>query len=290
VALDRWQLAAQLEGRHACYDQTSSLRRASRAATHCSLGREAVAGSRATPASASRAKRHSAPALLWGSRSGGCESEGAAKIPLGDRGIMRRVRTTRVARLIPSAMPLAAVVVTVGLICALMTSTARGSFPGQNGKLAVEVECQEESYLRAYTPGGRDLGPLTPQCAWRTGRNGAMAPDWSPDGQRLLHVRVKDGSPRGVATIAADGSDSHAVRVPRLATEPSFGPDGRHLVYTYRGAFWRAAIDGSKRRRLRRTEDCAPGTNNCVSWTAHGGRRTDASSPSGRGRPARVAG
>jgi Tol biopolymer transport system component len=143
------------------------------------------------------------------------------------------------------------------LAAALPVAAADASFPGRNGKLAVAVEgcgggdsLDDPRHIRAFSPRGRDLGPLT-----RCDGVDRYAPDWLADGERLALAERRDDRTR-LMTRAADGSDP--IEVPadvggnEFAGEPTISPDGSHVAWSENGAVYRASIDGSGPvRRLR---------------------------------------
>lgn len=111
---------------------------------------------------------------------------------------------------------------------------------------------------------------------WRGGMLSAFARDlaWSPDGQRLAFVA--DGR---IWVMGADGS--RPVRVtgrvpPKLGGpgSPSWSPDGRRIAYSYSAKpdvdrdVWVMNADGTNKRRLARTADCAEVD---VDWSPRGG-------------------
>lgn len=61
----------------------------------------------------------------------------------------------------------------------------------------------------------------------------ATAPEWSPDGARIAHVRspsTLDAGASEVWTVAADGSDAHPVAAVPHALTLDWGPDGSQLL------------------------------------------------------------
>ena len=148
---------------------------------------------------------------------------------------------------------------------------AAASFPGKNGSFAVGLDgCSENRYIRAYSPAGRALAPLTPRCAPGDEEDiyaSTFDADWSPDGTRLVYVQA-DAVPAGIVTAATDGSDQQLVPMPaELAgrgAEPSFAPDGQRIAFTADRAIWTVRTDGSELRRVRASPACTGDTDNCV--------------------------
>jgi Tol biopolymer transport system component len=148
---------------------------------------------------------------------------------------------------------------------------AHATFPGRNGNLVVALDtCEFNPHLRAYTPGGRSLGPLTRPCeTLGAGEDeepivrAAHSPDWSPDGRRLV-FRQRGPEPDGLYVAAADGTGAQPIPGTGGGYEPSFAPDGRRIAYMEDGAVWTVAVDGSERRRLRARASCPPSRSNCT--------------------------
>lgn len=78
---------------------------------------------------------------------------------------------------------------------------------------------------------------------------------WSPNGQRIAFAR--DYAARtyaehlDIAVINADGTGLHAFGLHGLNGEPSWSPDGRHVVWWTSGGFAIANSDGSGLRKFR---------------------------------------
>jgi Tol biopolymer transport system component len=140
--------------------------------------------------------------------------------------------------------------VAAGAVAVAANATvADATFPGRNGRIAMAFDggCG----IAVMKPDGTAFRRLTECGAFSPS---TYAPDWSPDGRRLL--LLMDGRP---AIMGADGSRLHHVPLatePRSESKPSFAPDGRRFAYTGstesgRSAIWVAAIDGTADRRLR---------------------------------------
>ena len=152
------------------------------------------------------------------------------------------------------------------------TPTAGASFPGRNGSFAVELDgCEETPFVRLFTGTGNDIGALTPPCEVvgqfededllrETSLYG-----WSPDGGRLL-LSQRGVMPQGIITRAADGSDPRALPAPADATDASFAPDAREIVFLSKGSIWKMATDGNMRQRLRPALTCNVAVRDCVEF------------------------
>lgn len=87
----------------------------------------------------------------------------------------------------------------------------------------------------------------------------SLAPDWSPDGTRLVYQSYERDTP-GLWLIGKDGADKRPIPVPtQLNASPSFSPDGRTIAFcgSVRGntEIFTVQTDGSSLRRL--TENAA---------------------------------
>ena len=153
------------------------------------------------------------------------------------------------------------------------TPNAAASFPGANGRLAVELDtCEFNPFVGLFTPGGTSLGALTPRCEV-VGQDefeddivrATELYDWSPDGSRLL-LQQSGVAPEGIITIAGDGTDPRLVSAPAGATDASFGPGARQIVFMSGGSIWTMPTDGGEARRVRAVPTCRHPTRDCVAF------------------------
>ncbi|HVL96073.1 MAG TPA: hypothetical protein VM266_09455 [Solirubrobacteraceae bacterium] len=161
----------------------------------------------------------------------------------------------------------------VSLAVALIAAppAAHAGFPGANGRLVVSVDtCEFNPHLRAIAFTGESLGPLTRPCEVlgvdedeEDVIRSAQAPEFTPDGQRLL-FQQGGVDPAGFYTMAADGSDHQPVPGGGNGDQPSLSPDGRRIAFMRDRAVWTMALDGSDQRRLRSRAPCPKGRGNCV--------------------------
>jgi Tol biopolymer transport system component len=135
--------------------------------------------------------------------------------------------------------------------------------------------CEQQSYIRALSTSGRDLGTLVP-CI-RGSEDELLvdvsAPDWSPDGRRLAFGQGLNYGPVEIATVAADGSDRRtawpAASGGRGDVEgPSFSPDGLRVAFSHDGSIYTSALDGGELRKLRPFIWCGVDRPGCVYFTA----------------------
>lgn len=87
----------------------------------------------------------------------------------------------------------------------------------------------------------------------------SLAPDWSPDGARLVYQSYERDTP-GLWLIGKDGTDKRPIPVPtQLNASPSFSPDGRTIAFcgSVRGntEIYTVQTDGAGLKRL--TENAA---------------------------------
>ena len=158
------------------------------------------------------------------------------------------------------------------LAATLRASPAGASFPGRNGSFAIQLDgCEDTPFVRLFTVGGKPLGALTPPCevVGQVDEDDVLREtslhDWSPDGQRLL-LSQSGAPPLGLITRAADGTDLRSVPAPSTATDASFGPGGRHIVFMSKGSVWRMPSDGGQRQRLRPALTCKLEVRDCVDF------------------------
>ena len=151
--------------------------------------------------------------------------------------------------------------VAVALAAALVPPVAGASFPGRNGMLAItEHSCSDDitdGFIIGYSANGRRGDELTPECDVlgdpddQDARD-TSAPDWSPDGQRLIYAdHGGEGVGPRIRTVAADGTGAVAVGPPGVVDAPSFAPDGRRFVYLNATQLVVASTDGGAPTVLR---------------------------------------
>ena len=98
------------------------------------------------------------------------------------------------------------------LLLLATVSAAQASFPGRNGRIAIGYQfndCDAELTIVSMRSNGTQRQVLTrPACDEQEGGN---APDWSPDGQRLVYLTEEGEAPWGtgsrLAVMNSDGSN-----------------------------------------------------------------------------------
>ena len=99
-----------------------------------------------------------------------------------------------------------------------------------------------------------DLGPWVAQRAHFL----ASRPAWSPDGQRIAYVGVRDDGNLDIYVVRVDRRGRRRLtRVPAADGCPVWSPDGRKIAFTRQEGFYEFDIyvmnaDGSGQRRLTR--------------------------------------
>ena len=140
------------------------------------------------------------------------------------------------------------------LACILTGVTpAHATFPGQNGRIAFQVQLMPDAHIQIYTvrPNGHDLRQITHVSG------DAVRPDWSPDGRQIVFEIDRNEAPFcSIALMNSDGSD--IVELTPTAdvceNDPSFTPDGARIFFDrFDGvdeAFWSMDLTGNDRQRI----------------------------------------
>ena len=189
---------------------------------------------------------------------------------------------------------LAAVVAGLAVVLALVPGHASGTFPGNNGVIAMigaEIETEDEQgnstcafnnppELYTMDAEGSDIQVLRDVDGY------AGKPSWSSDGNRIA-FGIDDGPDGlGIFTVASDGSDLQTV-IDEEPDEhgPAWSPDGSRVAYARgwrrRGGnnIWTVRLNGSESKQLtsHKGEDVLP------AWSPDGRRIAFASTRRGGG-------
>lgn len=140
----------------------------------------------------------------------------------------------------------------VGLVLAVVTGTASGSFatfPGANGEIAIQRSGSRGSPIRSIHPDGSRGRLLAPD------RENALTLDWSPDGTTIA-LAIQFRRPRIVIADVESGERDLLIRIEDTPVgdyphSVAFSPTGQHLVFCVSYAFgeryklYTIGLDGS---------------------------------------------
>ena len=158
--------------------------------------------------------------------------------------------------------------VLLGMLAAV-PPTAHAAFPGQNGKIALEISGD----IYSFDADGTGLTRLTDH----PGED--RVPNWSPEGTRIAFASFRGGL-WGIYVMDADGSDVALVtEEPGFTFSPSWSPDATKLAYqSSQGGVRVVNLDGTGRTDLHGGIDPAwsPDGSLIAYWTSLSGiPRTD---------------
>jgi len=121
---------------------------------------------------------------------------------------------------------------------------------------------QGTQYAQIYTitPDGGNRRQLT------TGKPGNFFPAWSPSGEQLAFVSIRNQKPE-IWIVDSNGKNERFITSGLL---PAWSPDGRKLAFTRpdakgRGRIWIIGVDGRGERQL-----TSEGFNHCPTWSPKG--------------------
>jgi TolB protein len=127
---------------------------------------------------------------------------------------------------------------------------SQASSGGTNGLLAYQAQVGKHTQLFTIKPDGSSSRQIT-----RLRDSDAINAAWSPNGKRIVFARdYASGTARehlDIVVINADGSGLHAFGLHGLNGEPSWSPDGRHIVWGTAHGFAIANSDGGGLRQVR---------------------------------------
>jgi Tol biopolymer transport system component len=112
------------------------------------------------------------------------------------------------------------------MLLSLVTTSARASFPGENGRIAFSTDWTNPSQIYTIRPDGTGLRQLT----HATSRKGAMSPAWSADGTRIAFVMD-----RHIWVMNADGTGQRQLTSDEGFRDrrPAWSPDGTTIVFSH---------------------------------------------------------
>jgi Tol biopolymer transport system component len=126
------------------------------------------------------------------------------------------------------------------------------TYPARNGLIVFAADTGEGPQLYTVRPNGKELRQITDLA------EGAGAPDWSPDGSRIVFglggCTIAFVDPDGSNVTPLPQGEPHANDV--CEGDPSFTPDGSQIVFSRFDpvledeAIWIMDVDGSDRRRV----------------------------------------
>jgi Tol biopolymer transport system component len=143
----------------------------------------------------------------------------------------------------------------LGLLVVLAAAApAQASFPGRNGKLAITVQgCNDVEHILAFTPVTAQLRELTPSCesAGRFEYRHTAAPEWFPDGRRLVFLERDRSETPGTTTFRI--ADANGREMSRISTAgggvfpraPSVSPGGTRIAFSGRERIYTVNVDGT---------------------------------------------
>lgn len=177
----------------------------------------------------------------------------------------------------PLVCALALLLVVLGLVGA-PAPRARATFPGANGKIALETcgpEACAEPGIWLTNPNGMGMERLV---------SAGSAPAWAPSGRRVAFDDDRAGT-SDIFVVGLDGTGpTRLTQSPAEDTEPSWSPDGSHIVFTRHvsgvSALYVMGSDGTNVQIVPGTEGArdpawSPTDDDLVAFAASGASSTD---------------
>jgi Tol biopolymer transport system component len=141
------------------------------------------------------------------------------------------------------------------VVAAAAAAPAMATYPDHNGRLVFQADTGTGYELYTIRPNGKDLRQVT------NVEGDAVLADWSPDGRQIVYEHGSEDFAR-VEIMNTDGSNVRDLTGTGLggqfsfAGDPSFTPDGRHIVFsryipdTDDAGIWIMKIDGTGQREI----------------------------------------
>jgi Tol biopolymer transport system component len=142
------------------------------------------------------------------------------------------------------------------LITAIVAGPASATYPDRNGRLVFQADTGSGYQLYIVKANGHDLQQVT-----HVTNSDAVLADWSPDGRQIVYehgaeeyarVEIMNGDGTNVRVLAGTGSETDLT----FAGDPSFTPDGEHIVFgkfvaaTEDAGIWIMNLDGSGQHEI----------------------------------------
>jgi Tol biopolymer transport system component len=164
------------------------------------------------------------------------------------------------------------------LVVALLpfVAPAQATFPGENGKLALDTQ-REHRLISTVNPDGSGLTDLTNGVAQSGGDEDAYGAAWSPDGEKLAFTsRDRSAGISRLEVMDADGSNRETIfQDDQSLVDPTWSPDGSKILFVkadyYQGGLWVIAANGSAPAPVPLSGDL-PRTFAAPDWSPDGSR------------------
>lgn len=142
----------------------------------------------------------------------------------------------------------AAALVALVVMCVLvLPAAALATFPGQNGKIA--INSQQSNNVFSLNPDGSGYQALTTS-------NSARSPAFSPNGQKIVFADTRSGNDNLWVMNADGSSQTQLTNGSFLDDEPAYSPDGKKIVFVSNRAnagsyqLWTINADGTGAAQL----------------------------------------
>ena len=142
------------------------------------------------------------------------------------------------------------------LIAMILPGPTMATYPDRNGRMLFQADTGSGYQLYTIKANGHDLRQVT-----HVTNSDAVLGDWSPDGTQIVYEHGAEEFAR-VEIMNADGSDVRVLAGTGTETgltfagDPSFTPDGEHIVFskfvaaTEDAEIWIVNLDGSGQHEI----------------------------------------